>query len=81
MWGALLTGVVDVLGAFLDIERVKLLRQHSDEYLKLELHLFDLMKMPYDDMDDLEISATKEKLALIKAAFERDISLIGAKPA
>jgi len=74
-WGALLTGVVETLGKFLDIAKLKVLRKHADEFLELEKALHSEMKKPYDDMDDFAIADIKNKMRIVKAAFERDIAL------
>ena len=75
-WGALLTGVVDTLGKLLDMAQVKLLRKHADEFLELERALQTEMKKPYDDMDDFAIADIKNKMRIVKAAFERDVALM-----
>lgn len=74
-WGALLTGVVNTLGKFLDMAQVKLLRRHADEYLELEKALHSEMQKPYDDMDDFAVADIKKKMRMVKAAFERDVAL------
>jgi hypothetical protein len=74
-WGALLSAVVNTLEKVLDIAYVKILRKHSDEYLKLERALIEHMKKPYDDMDDFAIADIKKQMRVVKAAFERDMAL------
>lgn len=74
-WGALLNTVVEAFGKYLDIALVKKLREHSDEFLKLEKALHTELQKPYDDMDDFAIAAIKHQMKLVKEAFERDLSI------
>jgi Skp family chaperone for outer membrane proteins len=67
-WGNLLAEVAAYIG-------LKKLREHSDQYTKLELELKKEFEKPYAERDDLKFVSIKRELAIIRAAFERDMKL------
>lgn len=77
-WGALLIAITDVVGKFLDIQKVKLLRKHSDKVTELELALHTVRnKVSYDDHDDLYEADLVQQIKINKDAFFRDLQLMG----
>ena len=67
-WGKL-------LGEVAAIVNTKLLRAHSDRYLKLELELKKELEASFEARDDVRIMSLRKELAIVREAFIRDIKL------
>jgi hypothetical protein len=78
-WGALLSGIVNFAGKFLDLKITQQLREHSNKYLELERALQVEMLKSYDDFDDFRIADLKVQMKQVRDAFNRDIALAGGQ--